>query len=91
MLFFQSYGRLTGVTDVQTSCYSFSSVRLSGTSGLSGNLGKTAETNRDIPDVLRHIIKNVSKKLFRNIPGHSLYYSFFNSGCEMKSNEIILH
>ena len=37
---------------------------------------KSIQTNRDIPDGLRHIIKNVSKRLFRNIlsgPCHTIY------------------
>ena len=41
---------------------------LSGLSGLPAVLGKNCiQTNRDNPDVLRHIIKNVSKRLFRII------------------------
>jgi hypothetical protein len=41
---------------------------------------KSIQTNRDIPDVLRHIIKNVSKRLFRNIlsgPCHAIEKLFF--------------
>ena len=45
-------------------------------------LGKThIQTNRDIPDVLRHIIKNFSKGLFRNIlsdPCHTIQELFFS-------------
>ena len=43
---------------------------------------KSIQTNRDIPDVLRHIIKNVSKRLFRNIlsgPCHTNLRNLFFS------------
>ena len=40
-----------------------------------GSWKNCIQTDRDIPDVLRHIIKNVSKRLFRNIlsgPCHAI-------------------
>jgi hypothetical protein len=33
---------------------------------------KSIQTHRDIADVLRHIIKNVSERLFRNIQSETL-------------------
>ena len=41
---------------------------MTGHNGTLCNLGeKSVQTQRDIPDVLRHIIKNVSERLFRII------------------------
>ncbi len=45
---------------------------------------KSIKTNRDIPDVLRHIIKNISKRLFRNILSWPLsrnLHAFKNGVC----------